>query len=75
VDNTIFLAISIPLIVLFTAWMIRSAVRVNRAHRMVRKHHYKMLRDGFICVKCGYNVRGCTDKCAECGWPLDQDPD
>ena len=62
-------------IVLFTGVLVlRRLPSARRAREAYRRHRYKMLRDGFICVKCGYNVRGCRDRCAECGWPLDEDP-
>lgn len=70
----IVIAVAIAAFVfLLIAMTIRSIFRIRDARRVRRRHLCKMLRDGFICVKCGYNVRGCKDACAECGWPIGVD--
>lgn len=73
--NEILLIILAVIATLFFAMMMRAVLKIMRARRAVREHHYKMLRDGFICVKCGYNVRACKDQCSECGWPIGDDPE
>ena len=63
-------------ILLWMGWaVLRRLPRAQKAREAYRRHRYKMLRDGYFCVKCGYNTRGCTGNCAECGWPLDRDPE
>lgn len=66
--------ISLLVVVFFTVRLFASGSRIVKAERLRKKHRYKMLRDGFLCVQCEHNVRGASDRCPECGWPIGTDP-
>lgn len=51
-------------------FIIRAIVKVTAARRRRRELRFELMREAKLCVKCGYDVRGCRDRCAECGEPI-----
>ena len=44
------------------------ARRICKAVRLLRESRERMLRDGMICFRCGYNMRATPKRCSECGY-------
>ena len=53
------------LAIVFTAVLARRVIRsMSDSAEDLRR------RDGGLCVRCGHDLAGCVDRCAECGRPF-----
>jgi hypothetical protein len=49
-----------------------SAVVVTRARRDLTVSRARLMRYAQMCPACGYTIRVDTDRCPECGTPIEQ---
>jgi hypothetical protein len=52
------------------AMFYRAAMRFKKMRLRRDELRLDLMRQARLCTRCGYDVRGSTGQCSECGWPI-----